>query len=146
MAARDEGAFEAMKLKLYAAALLGLAAAPALAQQSGGMNHGQMDHSQMNHGQMNHGAMMQNTAANPYAQSEMRMHERMMAAQGANADETWIRKMIEHHRGAVEMSQIVVQRGTDAAVKAKARQTIASQQREITELQAMLRRMGVRAQ
>lgn len=132
-----------MKISLLAAAatLAGLVASPALSQQSGGMNHGNM-----NHGQMNMGGMMQPTAANPYPSAEMKMHDRMMKAMGANADETWIRKMIEHHRGAVEMSNIEIARGANAQVKAEARKTIASQQREITKLQAMLRTMGKRAQ
>ena len=127
-----------MKVTIVAA-VLALAATPALAQS----NHS--GHAGMNHGQMNHGTM-QPTAANPYGPAEMRMHERMMAAQGANADETWIRKMIEHHRGAIEMSNIQVARGANAQVKAEARRTAASQQREINTLNAMLRRMGLRPQ
>ena len=39
----------------------------------------------------------------PFAQAEMQMNERMMAAVGANASETWTKKMIEHHRGAIAM-------------------------------------------
>ena len=66
-------------------------ATPALAQQSG--------HQGMNHQGMNHS--MPSTAANPYGPAEMQMHEKMMAATGADASETWVRKMIEHHRGGV---------------------------------------------
>ena len=86
------------------AALAALLASPALSQKSG--NHqghsgiGQMHHDHISHGQ----TMMLSTAANPYPPVEMRMHDRMMGAVGANADETWVRKMIEHHRGAIEMS------------------------------------------
>lgn len=136
-----------MSFKLLSlAALATIAAVPAAAQQQSGT----MDHSKMNHGQtMNHGAMqmqMQPTAANPFPPAEMRMHERMMAAVGATADETWIRKMIEHHRGAIEMSNIEVTRGSSAQAKAEARKAIAEQQKDINTLQAMLRRMGKRGQ
>ena len=64
-------------------ATLALLATPALAQQAGhqGMNHQGMDHSKM----------MQPTAANPYGPAEMDMHQKMMAAKGADAGETWIR-------------------------------------------------------
>lgn len=74
----------------------------------------------------------------PFAQSEMRMHERMMAATGANASETWARKMIEHHRGAVQMSQLLIDQGGDPPMVQMARQTIEKQQREITELEQMV--------
>ena len=114
-------------------------ATPALAQHAGhqGMNHGNM--AGMNHS-------MPATAANPYGPAEMQMHEKMMAAQGPTASETWVRKMIEHHRGAVEMSQIVLRSGPDAAVRREAMKTIASQNREIANLNAMLQKMGKPAQ
>lgn len=115
-----------------------LLATPALAQHQG---HQGMDHQGMNHAQM-----MQATAANPYGPSEMRMHEKMMAAQGADAGETWIRKMIEHHRGAVEMSQVALRSTQDAEVRREAQKTVASQNREIAALNAMLRKMGKPAQ
>ena len=74
----------------------------------------------------------------PFAQSEMQMNERMMAAVGANASETWARKMIEHHRGAVEMSQVLVNQGGDSRFAEMARETITKQQREIGELERMV--------
>src|SRR5262245_65248060 len=51
--------------------------------------------------------------------SEMAMHEKMMKAKGANASETWVRKMIEHHRGAIAMSQIVLRESPDAKTDRK---------------------------
>jgi len=72
---------------------------------------------------------------NPFAQAEMQMNERMMAAAGANASETWARKMIEHHRGAVAMSQLLIDQGGDPQMVQMARQTIEKQQREIGELE-----------
>jgi uncharacterized protein (DUF305 family) len=131
-------------MKIVAAlSLFALAQAPAYAQQS-------MDHSKMNHGasgQMNHGMMqMKNTAANPYAEAEMRMHQRMMQAMGSNPDETWARKMIEHHRGAIETGNILLSKGSDQQLKAMARKSIAEQQKEIDELQKWLRTHGKNTQ
>ena len=57
---------------------------------------------------------------NPFAQAEAQMHERMMAAAGADPSETWIRKMIEHHRGAVAMSDIVLAQNPTPQVRAEA--------------------------
>jgi uncharacterized protein (DUF305 family) len=128
---------------LAALGLVALAQAPAIAQQS-------MDHSKMNHGasgQVNHGMMqMKNTAANPYAEAEMRMHQRMMQAMGSNPDETWARKMIEHHRGAIETGNVLLSKGSDQQLKAMARKSMAEQQKEIDELQKWLRTHGKNTQ
>ncbi|MFN3727437.1 MAG: DUF305 domain-containing protein [Allosphingosinicella sp.] len=74
----------------------------------------------------------------PFAQAEMQMNERMMASSGANASETWARKMIEHHRGAVAMSQILIDQGGEQRFVEMARQTIEKQQREIGELEQLV--------
>jgi uncharacterized protein (DUF305 family) len=76
--------------------------------------------------------------ADPYKPSDKTMHDRMMAAAGATPSETWIRKMIEHHRGAVDMSNILIAQGGDAKVLEKARATVSSQQKEIDQLEQML--------
>jgi uncharacterized protein (DUF305 family) len=102
------------------------------------------DHSQHGMGQMNHGQMMQNTPANPYAEAEMQMHQRMMGAMGSNPDETFARKMIEHHRGAIEMSRILASRGSDRQLRAMAQRSAAAQRREIQELEAWLNRRSSR--
>ena len=111
-----------------------LLATPALAQQAG--------HQGMNHQGMNHAGMMQPSAANPYGPDMMKMHERMMAAKGADAGETWIRQMIEHHRGAVTMSQTALRSTQNAEIRREAQKTIDSQNREIATLNAILRKMG----
>ena len=115
-------------------AALALLATPALAQQSGGMQG------------MNHGQMMQPTPANPYPPSEMQMHQKMMSAMGADATETWVRKMVEHHRGGIAMSQIVLRETKDAKVRMMATKTIAEQNKEVGELNTWLRAHGKAAQ
>ena len=116
-------------------ALAAMSASPALAQQG-------MDHSNMQG--MNHDNMPgMNT---PFMPAEMAMHEKMMKAKGANASETWGRKMIEHHRGAIAMSQIVLRQAPDAKTRQMAQKSIAEQNNSIGELQAMLRSMGKRPQ
>ena len=85
------------------------------------------------------------TAGNPdapsaqlYQPAEMQMHTAMMAAKGATVDETWMRKMIEHHRGAVAMSDVVLGKNPPAAVRAMAQKTKSDQTKEIAHLEAML--------
>ena len=123
-------------------AALALLATPALAQQSGGMQG-------MNHGQMagmNHDDMAGMMAGNPYGQAEMDMHQKIMSAMGADATETWVRKMVEHHRGGIAMSRIVLRETKDPKVRQMATKTIAEQTREIGELNAWLRAHGKSAQ
>lgn len=81
---------------------------------------------------------MANDPNDPFAAIDMQMHERMVAATGANASETWVRKMIEHHRGAVAMSQVLIDRGGDAGFVQMARSGAEKQQREIGELERLL--------
>lgn len=75
---------------------------------------------------------------NPFAQAEGQMHQAMTAAVGADPSETWIRKMIEHHKGAVAMSDIVLAQDPTPEVRSQAEKTKADQQREIARLEAML--------
>ncbi len=84
------------------------------------------------------GGVSGNAPANPYEQGERRAHERMMAATGANPSETWLRKMIEHHRGGVEMSEIVIAQGGNPEVKEMARRSAAEQRRDIAALERLL--------
>lgn len=80
---------------------------------------------------------------NPFSQAEMQMHKRMMAVQGANASETWVRKMIEHHRGAVDMSNVIIGLGGDAPVLALARKIVSDQGKEVQELERLLQAGGI---
>lgn len=77
-------------------------------------------------------------SAQLYQPGEMQMHQAMMAAKGATVDETWMRKMIEHHRGAIAMSDLVLGQNPPAAVRAMAQKTKSDQAKEIAHLEAML--------
>ena len=90
--------------------------------------------------------MMQPTAANPFPHAEMQMHMAMMHAAGADADETFVRKMIEHDRGAIEMARIVGTSTKDARVRQFSNEAIARQTGDIANLQAWLAQHGKVAQ
>ena len=85
------------------------------------------------------GGVSGNPPANPFAEGERRSHERMVAAVGANPSETWLRKMIEHHRGGVEMSEMVIAQGGNPQVTEMARRSATAQRRDIEELERLLR-------
>lgn len=62
------------------------------------------------------------------------------------ATETWVRKMIEHHRGAIAMSRIVLRDTKDAQVRTMATKAITEPTRGVGELQGWLRGHHKRAQ
>lgn len=61
------------------------------------------------------------------------MHDKMMNALGSNADETWARKMIDHHRGSIKAGQILVSSGRDPQVQQIARNSATKQHKEISK-------------
>lgn len=76
----------------------------------------------------------------PYTDVEQQMHQAMMQAQGQDAQETFALKMIEHHRGAVQMSEVLLTQEPDAELRRMAEETITRQRREIEMLEAWVAR------
>ena len=66
----------------------------------------------------------------------------LASARGEEFDRMFASFMIEHHLGAVAMAQDVLADGKDAAVAALAREIIATQQKEILQLQSFLNSAG----
>ena len=83
-------------------------------------------------------ASMSPDPSNPFAESEVEMDKAMAAAVGINAADTWTRKMIEHHRGAVAMSRVALAQGVSGDVAKMAQDTIDMQGKEITTLEKMV--------
>ena len=146
-----------MKMIVLAAAAFAIAA-PALAQQTEmpPMDHNKMsppvqqqapamDRSKMPMEQSDMMAMM-NDPANPYGAAEMDMHKKMMMAKAGLPSELWTRKMIEHHRGAIAMSRVALEKATDKQSRVMAQMTITTQTREIAKMQAWLKSHGKSAQ
>lgn len=96
------------------------------------------------------GAAMTNMAAQPSASSASskayldaadRMHAPMMQGlQAADPDVAFVRGMIAHHQGAIDMAKIRVQFGKDEQTKKWAEVIIREQQREIDEMQEWLKK------
>lgn len=79
-------------------------------------------------------AMEMSDPNNPFAAAEMAMNEKMMTAIGADVSDTWVKQMIEHHRGAIAMSEVVLAQSPTTDVLAMARSWIAKQGKEIQDL------------
>lgn len=78
-------------------------------------------------------------SARLYEVAMTEMHSEMMAASGATPSETYLAKMLAHHRGAVAMSDIALANGAAGAVRAQIEETRAEQLKEVAMVEAMLR-------
>ena len=78
-----------------------------------------------------------NAAQQAYTDANARMHEGM-AAIPADPDEAFMRGMLAHHRGAVEMAEIELEHGKDPEARELAQAIIAAQQAEIAQMEAWL--------
>jgi uncharacterized protein (DUF305 family) len=85
-------------------------------------------------------------SARLYEAAMTEMHSEMMAASGATPSETYLAKMLAHHRGAVAMSDIAIANGASGAVRAQIEETRTEQLREVGVVEAMLRGEPVPAQ
>ena len=85
-------------------------------------------------------------ARTPSQQAFADVNDRMHAAMAeipVDADEVFMRGMLAHHRGAVEMSQVALKHGKDAQARDLAQRIIDAQQAEIAEMEKWLEDKGV---
>ena len=89
-----------------------------------------------------HGAQLTD-ASKAYLEAMDRMHSPMMdGARDPNPDVAFVRGMIPHHEGAIEMARIVLHYGKDEQIKKLAKDVIREQQREIADMKEWLKQHG----
>ncbi|MFN5999476.1 MAG: DUF305 domain-containing protein [Paracoccaceae bacterium] len=81
-------------------------------------------------------------ASMAFMEANDRMHQGMAIEFTGNADVDFIRGMIPHHQGAVEMAKIVLEHGKDPEVRKLAEAVIAAQEAEIAWMQDWLAKNG----
>jgi uncharacterized protein (DUF305 family) len=98
-------------------------------------------YAQMNHD--HHGAPKADAASpstKAYGEANAKMHKDMDITFSGNADVDFIRGMIPHHRGAVDMAKVVLQYGKDPEVKKLATGIIEAQESEIAWMNDWLKK------
>jgi hypothetical protein len=81
-------------------------------------------------------------ATKAFREINARMHQDMNIRPTNDVDVDFLRGMIPHHQGAVEMARVALQHSTDSDVRKLAEDVIAVQETEIAHMRDMLRRKG----
>lgn len=120
-----------------------LAAGLALPAAAGAALAQTMDHS-AHGGHAGHATGAADTpATRAYMAANDRMHGEMAIAFTGDADVDFVRGMIPHHQGAVDMARIVIEHGTDPEVRAFAESVLAAQEAEIAWMRDWLAKRGM---
>jgi uncharacterized protein (DUF305 family) len=107
----------------------------ALAQ---GTHHG--GHS--GHGKPSAAQAADTPATKGYREANAKMHRDMDIVFSNHADIDFVRGMIPHHQGAIDMAKVALQHGKDEQIRKWATDVIREQEREIAEMQAWLKKQG----
>ena len=115
---------------LYALAALAVSTGVTLAQHAGHGEHG---------GHAGHSAAATASPATAgYRAANDKMHKDMDIAFTGDADADFLRGMIPHHQGAIDMARVVLAHGKDPKVRKLAEDVIRAQEAEIKMMQDWL--------
>lgn len=125
---------------LIAAVAIGVTI-PATAQQHGGHHGGHSAPRAAAPAPASPGAAQPNAAAiKAFEEANAKMHRDMAVPLSGNPDVDFVRGMIPHHQGAIDMAEIVLKHGKDPQIRKLAREIIKAQKSEIAMMRRWLER------
>jgi uncharacterized protein (DUF305 family) len=84
------------------------------------------------------GSVSDSPSTKAYRVANARMHAGMAIDYSGDADTDFVRGMIAHHRGAIEMAEAVLEYGKDPEIRKIAQGVIAAQEAEVATLRTWL--------
>ncbi|MBB6482852.1 DUF305 domain-containing protein [Rhizobium lusitanum] len=84
----------------------------------------------------------QGASSKAYNDAMGKMHKDMMIHYSGDADADFVRGMIPHHQGAIDMAKIELKYGKDPELRKLAKAVVTAQEAEIKEMKAWLKKHG----
>lgn len=84
----------------------------------------------------------QGASSKAYNDAMGKMHKDMMITYSGDADADFVRGMIPHHQGAIDMAKIELKYGKDPELRKLAETVVTAQEAEIKEMKAWLKKHG----
>ncbi|MBZ7920611.1 DUF305 domain-containing protein [Ensifer adhaerens] len=104
---------------------------------------------EMSHGTMHHGSAEApgpagdaSPASKAFAEANARMHKDMDIAYTGKADIDFVRGMIAHHQGAIDMAKVELEYGKDETIRKLAEEIMKAQEGEIRMMKEWLAKNG----
>ncbi|MCF6369745.1 CopM family metallochaperone [Rhizobium halophilum] len=80
--------------------------------------------------------------AKAFEDANLKMHEDMAIDYTGDADVDFVRSMIPHHQGAIDMAKIQLEHGKDPEMRKLAEEVIKAQEAEIADMRKWLEERG----